>query len=123
MKVPMEQPLGDQMEDEPMDEETEEGPMYEEPIDIEESKEEPMGELNRGVRMELVTLMMVMILTILIPMMRVIMVVMEMVVMVEMVMEMMVVMVTEMEETMEMGVMMIMMHCWLKGGPRRSTMI
>jgi len=32
------------MEDEPMDEETEEGPMYEEPVDIEESKEEPMEE-------------------------------------------------------------------------------
>ena len=48
MEVPMEEPLVDQMEDEPMDEETEEGPMYEEPIEIEESKEEPMEEDEQG---------------------------------------------------------------------------
>ena len=73
----------------------------------------------RVVRRELVTLMMEMI-----PMVLILMVViMEMVVMVEMVMEMMVVMVTGMEETMEMMEMMTMMHCWLKGGPQRSTMI
>ena len=75
--------------------------------------------MARVVRRELVIRMMEMILIALILMM----VVMEMVVMVEMVMEMMVVMVTEMEEMMEMRVMMTMMHCWLKGGPRRSTMI
>ena len=44
MEVPMEGPLEDIMEDEPMDEETKEGPMYEEPIEIEESEEEPMEE-------------------------------------------------------------------------------
>ena len=44
VEVPMEEPLVDKMEDELMDEETEEGPMYEEPVDIEESKEEPMEE-------------------------------------------------------------------------------
>ena len=65
------------------------------------------------------TLMTEMILIVLILMM----VVMEMVVMVEMVMEMMVVMVTEMEETVETMAMMTMIHCWLKGGPQRSTMI
>ena len=55
--------------------------------------------MNRGVRMELVTLMMVMILTTLILMMGVMMVVMEM------------------EEMVGIRVMMTMMHCWLKGGP------
>ena len=44
MEVPMEEPLEDVMEDEPMDEETKEGPMFEEPIEIEESEEEPMEE-------------------------------------------------------------------------------
>ena len=68
-------------------------------------------------------LMMEMIVIILILMMGIMMVMMEMVVMVEMVMEMMVVMLTEIEETVETMAMMTMMHCWLKGGPRRSTMI
>ena len=75
--------------------------------------------MARVVRRELVIRMMEMILIALILMM----VVMEMVVMVEMVMEMMVVMVTEMEETVEIMVMMTMIHYWLKVGPRRSTMI
>ena len=44
VEMPMEEPLEDIMEDEPMDEETKEGPMYEEPIEIEESEEEPMKE-------------------------------------------------------------------------------
>ena len=44
VEVPMEEPLEDMMEDAPMDEETEEGAMYEEPIEIEESKKEPMEE-------------------------------------------------------------------------------
>ena len=44
VELPIEEPLEDIMEDEPMDEETEEGPMYEEPIEIEESEEEPMEE-------------------------------------------------------------------------------
>ena len=44
MEVPIEEPLENMMEYEPRDEETEEGPMYEEPVDIEESKEEPMEE-------------------------------------------------------------------------------
>ena len=53
--------------------------MYEEPIEIEESEEKPMeSDEQGGVKMELVTLMMVMI---------------------------------------------TMMHCWLRGGPQRSTMI
>ena len=42
MEVPVEEHPEDIMEDEPMDEETEEGLMYEEPIEIEESKEEPV---------------------------------------------------------------------------------
>ena len=75
--------------------------------------------MDRVVRRELVILMMELIMMVLILMV----VMMEMVVMVEMVMEMMVVTVTEMEETMEMGVTMIMMHCWFKGGSQRSTMI
>ena len=48
VEVPMEEPLEDQMEDEPIDEETEEGPMYEEPIEIEESKEGPMEGEEQG---------------------------------------------------------------------------
>ena len=40
VEVPMEEPLEDQMEDEEM----KEGPMFEEPIEIEESREEPMEE-------------------------------------------------------------------------------
>ena len=48
MEVPMEEPLEDMMEDEPMDEEMEEGPMFEEPIEIEESREEPMEENGQG---------------------------------------------------------------------------
>ena len=48
MEVPMGEPLEDVMEDEPMDEETEEGPMFEEPIEIEESREEPMEENGQG---------------------------------------------------------------------------
>ena len=48
MEVPMEEPLEDVMEDEPMDEETEEGPMFEEPIEIEESGDEPMEENGHG---------------------------------------------------------------------------
>ena len=44
MEVPMEEPLEDMMEYEPMDKEMEEGPMFEETIEIEESKEEPMEE-------------------------------------------------------------------------------
>ena len=79
--------------------------------------------MDRVVRRELVTLMMEMTLIILIPMMGIMIVMMEMVVMVEMVMEMMVVMVMEMEETVEITAMMTMMHYWLRGGPRRSTMI
>ena len=73
--------------------------------------------------MELVTLMMVMILTTLILMMGVMMVVMEMMVMVEMIVEMMVVMVMEMEKMVEVMVTITKLHCWLRGGPRRSTMI
>ena len=38
MEVPMGEPLEDMLED-PMDEEIEEGPMFEEPIEIEESEE------------------------------------------------------------------------------------
>ena len=109
MEVPTGEPLEDVLED-PMDEEKE-GPMFEEPIEIEESEEEPMEENGQVARRELVTLMMEMTLMILILM----------VVMMERVV--MVVMVMVMEETMEMGVMMIMMHYWLKGGPRGSTTI
>ena len=68
--------------------------------------------MDRVAWRELVTLMMEMTLMILILME---------VMMVEMVMVVMVVM---MEETVEMGVMIVMMitmHCWLRGGPRRST--
>ena len=80
--------------------------------------------MNRGVRMELVILMMVMLLTTLILMMGVMMVVMmEMVEMMVMIVEMMVVMVMEMEEMVEVMVMTTMPHCWLRGGPHRSTMI
>ena len=43
----MGEPLEDVLED-PMDEETEEGPMFEEPIEIEESEEEPMEENGQG---------------------------------------------------------------------------
>ena len=78
----------------------------------------PWRKLNRGVRMELVTLMMVMILTTLILMMGVM-----MVVMMVMTVEMMVVMVMEMEEMVEVMVMTTMPHCWLRDGQRRSTMI
>ena len=39
VEVPMGEPLEDVMEDEPMDEEMEEGPIFEEPIEIEESEE------------------------------------------------------------------------------------
>ena len=81
--------------------------------------------MDRVVRRELVTLMMGMILIVLISRMKIMMVMMEMVVMVEMVMEMMVEMVTEMEETVEMGMMTMMiitMHRWLRDGLRRSTM-
>ena len=48
VEVPMEEPLEDQMEDELMDEETKEGPMFEWPIEIEESGEEPMEENGQG---------------------------------------------------------------------------
>jgi len=44
VEVPIEEPLEDKMEDEPRDEETKEGPMFEEPMVIEESDEEPMEE-------------------------------------------------------------------------------
>ena len=47
MEVPMGEPLEDVLED-PMDEETEEGPMFEEPIEIEESEEDPMEEHEQG---------------------------------------------------------------------------
>jgi len=47
MEVPMGQPQEDVLED-PMDEEKEEGPMFEEPIEIEESKEDPMEEHEQG---------------------------------------------------------------------------
>ena len=40
VEVPMGEPLEDLLED-PMDEETEEGPMFEGPIEIEESEEDP----------------------------------------------------------------------------------
>ena len=43
----MGEPLEDLLED-PMDEETEEGPMFEEPIEIEESEEDPMEEHEQG---------------------------------------------------------------------------
>ena len=43
MEVPMGEPLEDVLED-PMDEEIEEGPMFEKPIEIEESEEDPMEE-------------------------------------------------------------------------------
>ena len=43
----MGEPLEDVLED-PMDEETEEGPMFEEPIEIEESEEDPMEEHGQG---------------------------------------------------------------------------
>ena len=39
MEVPIEEPLEDRMEDEPRDEEIKEGPMYEEPVEIEEFDE------------------------------------------------------------------------------------
>ena len=48
VEVPMGEPLEDVMEDEPVDEETEEGPMFEEPIEIEESGEELMEENGQG---------------------------------------------------------------------------
>ena len=47
MEVPMGEPLEDVLED-PMDEEIEEGPMFEEPIEIEESKEDPEEEQEQG---------------------------------------------------------------------------
>ena len=47
MEVPMGEPLEDLLED-PMDEETEEGPMFEEPIEIEESEEDLMEEHGQG---------------------------------------------------------------------------
>ena len=47
VEVPMGEPLEDVLED-PMDEETEEGPMFEEPIEIEESEEDPMEENGQG---------------------------------------------------------------------------
>ena len=43
VEVPMGEPLEDVLED-PMDEEIEEGPMFEEPIEMDESKEDPMEE-------------------------------------------------------------------------------
>ena len=46
--------------------------------------------------------------------------------MMEMTMMILILMVVMMEETVEMGVMtvmMITMHCWLRDGPRRSTTI
>ena len=43
VEVPMGEPLEDVLED-PMDEEIEEGPMFEEPIEIEESEEDHMEE-------------------------------------------------------------------------------
>ena len=73
VEAPMEEPLEDQMEDEHMDEETEEGPMFEEPIEIEESGRSPWKKMDRVVRMELVILMMEMILIILILMMGIMM--------------------------------------------------
>ena len=83
--------------------------------------------MNRGVRMELVILKMVVLLTTLILMMGVMMVVMmEMVEMMVMTMEMMVmvvVMVTVMEEMVEVMVMTTMPHYWLRDGPWRPTMI
>ena len=80
--------------------------------------------MNRGVRMELVILKMVMLLATLILMMGVMMVVvMEMVEMMVMIVEMIVVMVTEMEEMVEVMVMTTMPHCWLRVGQRRSSMI
>jgi len=80
--------------------------------------------MNRGVRMELVILKMVMLRATLILMMGVMMVVvMEMVEMMVMIVEMMVVMVMEMEEMVEVMVMTTMPHCWLRDGQRRSTMI
>ncbi|XP_066381996.1 uncharacterized protein [Miscanthus floridulus] len=121
VEVPIKEPLEEKLEDEPMDEETEEGPMFEELMEIEESDEEPMEEDEQGVRMELVILKKVMLLTTLILMMGVMMVVMmEMMVMI---VEIMVMMVTVMEEMVEMTVMTTMPHCWLRGGPWRSTMI
>ena len=48
MEVPIEEPLEDKIEDEPRDEETEEGPMYEEPVEIEEFDEELMEEDEQG---------------------------------------------------------------------------
>ena len=86
-----------------------------------------MEEDEQGVRMELVILKMVMLLTTLILMMVMeMMEMMEMVEMMVMTMEMMVmvvVMVTVMEEMVEVMVMTTMPHCWLWGGPWRSTMI
>ena len=45
VEVAMGEPLEDMLED-PMDEEIEEGPMFEEPIEIEESEEDPMEEIG-----------------------------------------------------------------------------
>jgi hypothetical protein len=42
MEVPMEGPLEDELEDAPIDEEAEDEPMFEEPIEVEDSEVEPM---------------------------------------------------------------------------------
>ena len=47
VEVPMGEPLEDLLDD-PMDEEIEEGPMFEKPIEIEESKEDPEEEHEQG---------------------------------------------------------------------------
>ena len=47
VEVPMGEPLEDVLEH-PMDDEIEEGPMFEEPIEIEESEEDPMEENGQG---------------------------------------------------------------------------
>ena len=76
--------------------------------------------------MELVTLMMEMILltpTLMVEMMVVMMEMVEIMVMIVEMMVMVVVMVMEMEEMVEVMVMTTMLHCWLRGGPQRSTMI
>ncbi|XP_066374134.1 uncharacterized protein [Miscanthus floridulus] len=48
VEVPIEDSLEDKMVDGPRDEDTKEGPMYEEPMEIEESDEEPMEEDEQG---------------------------------------------------------------------------
>ena len=44
MEVPIEEPQEDEFEDEPMDKEAKEEPMFEEPLEIEDSDVEPMEE-------------------------------------------------------------------------------